>query len=389
MHKGFSEPPRGASLSGKGDCRLTRDFVFDLREASGALGDLGTLLPLMIAAVALGGLAPAPVLLGFATFYLVTALVYRLPVPVQPMKAMVAVMLVAEVPPEALALAGVMVGAVLLMLGVTGWIDRLLRLVPQSVISGLQLGLGLMLALVALELMAAQPVLGALALLALLGLIRTGFPAALVFVCAALAIGWALGLPGVEMAVPAGAGTEGIAAMALGELALPQLSLTLTNAVLLTAIVMKDGFGGRADHVTPRRLALTSGLANLALAPFGAMPMCHGAGGAVAHRKFGARSGGAPLMLGLALGLLAVVPGGFGLLAAVPAVALGALLLVASADLALSRRLFDAMPSCRPVIAVTALGVVLWNPLAGLILGTVAEMIRKAIVRRMFAGSRA
>ena len=389
MHKGFSDPPRGASLSGKGDCRLTRDFVFDLREASGALGDLGTLLPLMIAAVALGGLAPVPVLLGFALFYVVTAFVYRLPVPVQPMKAMVAVMLVAEVPPEALALAGVTVGAILLMLGATGWIDRLLRLVPQSVISGLQLGLGLMLALVALDLMMAQPVLGVLALLVLLVLIRTGLPAALVFVCAAIAFGWALGLPGVEMAAPASVGAEGVLAMALGELALPQLSLTLTNAVLLTAIVMKDGFGKRADHVTPRRLALTSGLANLALAPFGAMPMCHGAGGAAAHRKFGARSGGAPLMLGLALGLLAVLPWGFGLLAAVPAVALGALLLVASADLALSRRLFDAMPSCRPVIAVTALGVVLWNPLAGLILGTMAEMIRKAVVRRMFAGSRA
>lgn len=368
---------------------MNRDFVFDLRETSGALGDLGTLLPLMIAAVALGGLAPVPVLLGFAIFYVVTAFAYRLPVPVQPMKAMVAVMLVTSVPPGALALAGAVVGAVLLVLGLTGWIDRLVRLVPQSVISGLQLGLGLMLGFVALDLMAAEPLLGGLALLVLLALIRAGLPAALLFVGATLAIGWALGLPGVEMVAPVDTGAEDVLAMGLGELALPQLSLTLTNAVLLTAIVMKDGFGVRAAHVTPRRLAITSGLANLALTPFGAMPMCHGAGGAAAHRKFGARTGGAPLMIGLALAALAILPDGFGLLAAVPAVALGALLLVASADLALSRRLFDAMPSCRPVIAVTALGVVLWNPLAGLILGTAAEVIRKAIVRRMFAGTRA
>ncbi len=368
---------------------MTKGFAFDLKEASGALGDLGTLLPLMIAAVALGGLQPVPVLLGFAAFYALTAFVYRLPVPVQPMKAVVAVMLVTQVPPQSVALAGAVMGGVLLILGATGWIDRLVRLVPQSVVSGLQLGLGLMLALVAIRMMAATPVAGLLALAALLALIRAGLPAALIFVALALPVGLALGLPGVEMAAPAGASAEGVVSIALGGLVLPQMSLTLTNAILLTAFFMKDAFGERASHVTPRRLAVTSGLANLALAPFGALPMCHGAGGAAAHRRFGARTGGAPLMIGGALAALALVPGGFALLSAIPAVALAALLLVASDDLALSKRLFDAVPSCRPVIAVTALGVVFWNPLAALVLGTLAEMVRKAVVRRLFAEKRA
>jgi hypothetical protein len=385
MREGCSDRAEDASLTAEGERRLDKSFAFDVKEASGALGDLGTLLPLMIAAVALGGLSPVPVLLGFAVFYVVTALVYRLPVPVQPMKAMVAVMLVTAVPPGAVALAGVFVGAVLLVLGATGWIDRLVRLVPQSVVSGLQLGLGLMLALVAWRLMAPTPLGAAVALVGLVALIRAGWPAALVFLGAALALGAVLGLPGVEMAASAKVAEGSVLGTALTGLALPQLSLTLTNAILLTAIVMQDGFGARAAHVTPRRLAVTSGLANLCLAPFGALPMCHGAGGAAAHRRFGARTGGAPLMIGLALAALALLPGGFGLLAAVPAVALGALLLVASCDLALSRRLFDAMPSCRPVIAVTALGVVFWNPLAGLILGTLAEIIRKAVVRRLYA----
>ena len=368
---------------------MNRDFAFDVKEASGALGDLGTLLPLMIAAVALGGLSPMPVLLGFAAFYVFTAFAYRLPVPVQPMKALVAVMLITQVPPAAVALAGVVIGAVLLVLGATGWIDRLLRLVPQSVISGLQLGLGILLGLVALRMMAETPVMGVLALALLLALIRAGLPAALMFVVLAVPSGLLLGLPGIEMAAPAEASGEGIVAVALGGLALPQLSLTLTNAILLTAIVMQDSFGERAAGVTPRKLAVTSGIANLCLAPLGALPMCHGAGGAAAHRKFGARTGGAPLMIGLALGALALAPGGFAVLALIPGVALAALLLVASADLAFSKRLFDAVPSCRPVIAVTALGVVFWNPLAALILGTIAEMIRKAIVRRIFAGHRA
>jgi MFS superfamily sulfate permease-like transporter len=139
---------------------------------------------------------------------------------------------------------------------------------------------------------------------------------------------------------------------------LPQLSLTFTNAVLLTALIASDYFGERAAHVAPRRLSITSGLANLLLTPFGALPMCHGAGGLAAHYRFGARTGTAPLLLGLALLGLALLPGGLGLavLGAIPAAALGALLIMAAGELALTKRLFDCRPSCWPVIAVTAGG---------------------------------
>src|SRR3546814_239754 len=139
----------------------------------------------------------------------------------------------------------------------------------------------------------------------------------------------------------------------LSLLVLPQLSLTFANAVLLTALVAGDYFGARAAHVTPRRLSITSGLANLLLTPLGALPMCHGAGGLAAHHRFGARSGTAPLVLGAALLAVALLPGDLGLvlLAAIPVAGLGALLLVAAGQLALTRRLFDRKPSCWPVIA--------------------------------------
>ncbi|MFO7298412.1 MAG: putative sulfate/molybdate transporter, partial [Pseudomonadota bacterium] len=68
-------------------------FVCNVRELSGALGDLGTLLPLTLGAIAVAGLAPTPVLVSFGLFYIATALVYRLPIPVQPMKAVAAVLL--------------------------------------------------------------------------------------------------------------------------------------------------------------------------------------------------------------------------------------------------------------------------------------------------------
>src|SRR5207248_9906555 len=162
-----------------------------------------------------------------------------------------------------------------------------------------------------------------------------------------------------------------------------QLPLTLTNAVIVTASLCRDMFPADAARASERRLALSSGVANLALAPFGAMPMCHGAGGLQAQYRFGARTGLAPILFGLVLLVLAL---GFAdmaaqLFAVVPIGAVGALLIMAGTDLALSRRLFDGRPSCWPVIGVTALITLLINPALALAAGWIAELVRAAIVR--------
>ena len=368
------------------------DFRFDVQEMSGALGDLGTLLPLMLGMIAVVGLAPIPVVLGFALSYIATAFLYRLPIPVQPMKAVAAVLLTAEVTPASLAASGVIMGAVLLFLGGMGWIDRLGRLVPQSVLAGLQLGLGAALALVSLDLMASSPwpAIATLALLVVL-LRLPRLPAALVAIVFAVGMGGILGLPPLTVPIDAWAwpGFVGLPSRAEVEqgfavFVLPQLALTFTNAIILTALLAGDYFGESARAVTPRRLAISTGLGNILFAPFGALPMCHGAGGLAAHYRFGARTGGAPLMLGLALLALALAPSvGLTLLAAIPAAGLGALLLVASFELAASRRLWDCKPSCYPVIAATALATGMLNPFWGLLAGTAAEMVRVALVRRL------
>jgi MFS superfamily sulfate permease-like transporter len=373
-------------------------FILSLRELSGALGDLGTLLPLMLGTIAVVGLAPMPVLAGFAVFYIVTAVYYRLPIPVQPMKAVAAVLLTAPLGPAALAASGVMIGAALLIFGLTGWITRLARLVPQSVLAGLQLGLGLALALVSLDLMISAPVIAIVTMAALLGLLLVPrYPSALIALAVAIVLAQALGVPGMGFAtsMPTALTVPSLPSFpemqsAFTLFVLPQLSLTLTNAIVLTALIAGDYFGERAQHVTPARLSITSGLANLLLTPFGALPMCHGAGGLAAHYRFGARSGTAPLLLGLVLLAFALLPGGLGLeaLAAIPAAGLGALLLMASGELALSRRLFDCKPSCWPVIAVTA-GVTVWNdPFWGLLAGSCAELVRFAAVRVLRRGAR-
>ncbi len=362
---------------------------------NGALGDLGTLLPLVLGAIAVAGLAPVPVLLGFALFYIATAFVYRLPIPVQPMKVIAALLMTDHLAPGMLAASGVLIGVILIGLALTGWVDRLARLVPQSVLSGLQLGLGLSLALVAWPMLASSLILAVVAVAALgLSVLRPGFAGAAIVLLGAGVVGGLIGAPGLPVAEAQSAVLQHTDAAtvgaAFGTMALPQLALTLANAIFLTAFLARDYFGDEARHVTPARLSLTTGIANVALTPFGALPMCHGAGGLAAHHRFGARTGAAPLLLGLALLALACLPAdlSLGWLATIPAAVLGALLIFAACELALSKRLFDARPSCQPVIAVTALATLMGDPMWGLIIGTAAEIMRKMIVRRLFESPR-
>ena len=169
----------------------------------------------------------------------------------------------------------------------------------------------------------------------------------------------------------------------LAQGAVPQLPLTLTNAVLVTAALCRALYPAQAARASERNLLLSTGLANLLLAPFGAMPMCHGAGGVQAQHRFGARTGLASIVLGTVLLVLALGFSGSAaaLLAAIPSGAVGALLLVAGGDPALSRRLFDARPSCWPVIGITAAATLLADPALALVSGWLAAQMRAAIIR--------
>jgi Molybdate transporter of MFS superfamily len=107
-----------------------------VQELAGACGDLSTFILHVIGALTVAGLAPAGVLFGFAAFLIATGLFYGLPLPVQPMKAMSAVIVTGGLRPGEVAAAGIMIDTVLLVLGITGWIARLARAIPQSVSAG-------------------------------------------------------------------------------------------------------------------------------------------------------------------------------------------------------------------------------------------------------------
>lgn len=362
-----------------------------MSECSGACGDLGTLLAHGIGAMTIVGLAPVGVLFGFGAFFIGTGLFYGLPMAVQPMKAVSAVMLTGNLGPGEVAASGLLLGLLFLILGATGAIRFLARLIPQTLTTGLQVGLGLSMAILGLRLLADTLWLGVLVLGVLLALMRLPrFPAAPVALVVAIVAGYLSGIVTTPPAFSAGwtwpplvlpSWEETWRAFELA--VVPQIPLTLTNALIVTAAVSRDLFPERSGRADERNLALSTGLGNLLLAPFGAMPMCHGAGGVQAQYRFGARTGLAPVLLGVVL----LGPGlGFSdsataLLASIPLGAVGALLVIAGSDLALSRRLFDARPSCWPVIGFTAALTLLANPAFGLVGGWLMELGRRPAAR--------
>ena len=124
---------------------------FDRNELAGAFGDIGTDLPLIVGMILAAGLHSASVLVMFGLMQYATALRYRMPMPVQPLKAVAVLVITQKIAPEVLYGGGFAIGLVMLALTLTGGITWLARVVPKAVIRGLQLGLGIQLAMLALK----------------------------------------------------------------------------------------------------------------------------------------------------------------------------------------------------------------------------------------------
>ena len=358
------------------------------REANGSCGDLGTFLPYVISAVTVGGLSAVGVFFGFGVALIAAGLFYGLPMAVQPMKAIAAALLTSGLTPSEVALAGVVVGALFLLLGMTGGISWLARHIPRAVTLGLVLGLGLAMMWLGLDLILDAPWLGFGALaFVVLAMFVTRLPLLAIGVVAVLGASWWGGadLPAANLVWPGWVALSWSDLPRTLELAvLPQVPLTVANAIIVTAAVSTSLYPERAARVNERRLSLSTGLGNLLLTPFGAMPMCHGAGGVVAQYRFGARTAAAPIMLGVVLLCTALFAGeaAAALLASFPLPLAGALLVVAGADLAFSKRLFESRPDSWPVIGATALVAVIAGPGWALLVGVGVEMMRRLIARR-------
>ncbi|HSD96361.1 MAG TPA: putative sulfate/molybdate transporter [Sulfuricaulis sp.] len=351
---------------------------FDRFEWAGAFGDLGTLIPFIVGYVSVVGMDPCGVLFAFGIGMIASGSYYGTPFPVQPMKAIGAVATAqagnAAITANAVGAAGLVTGVLWLLLGATGLAKRLSTWVSNTVASGLVLGLALGLMLAGIRMMAGGWRLAGVVLAAtLLLLTRPAVPAMLLLlvfgVGAALFQDPALArelraiepqwrLPAFTLA---GLSWADLAAGAL-LLALPQLPLTLGNAVIATTRENNRLFPDRP--VSERKVMLSTGVMNLGSAALGGVPMCHGVGGMAGHVRFCARTGGALIILGVILLLLAVFFSGSiqTLFRMFPAPILGVILFLAGAQLASGpgASFRQARGTGRLVMFATA-AIALWN----------------------------
>jgi MFS superfamily sulfate permease-like transporter len=371
---------------------------FDRMELGGAFGDFGTLIPFVLAYISILGMDPFGVLFAFAISMLAVGFLYRTPFPVQPMKAIGAVAATqaaqtATITAGAVYGASLVTGVVWLALGLTGLAKRVADIVSRPVAVGIVLGLGVGFMLEGAKLMAEGWIVSGPALLVTLLLLTNRLVPAMLLLLAAGA-GIALvrdpaliaALDGIrfEPRWPSFAlGTITWSDLVVGAvfLALPQVPLTLGNAIMAVTEENNRLFPDRP--VTERRVAISTGIMNLFGSAVGGVPMCHGAGGMAGHVRFGARTGGAPVLLGalllvLALGFSGSVETVFRL---VPREILGVVLFLTGAQLALGSCDFGRDKGERFATVVTA-GLAMWNVGIAFVLGlAVFHLLKRGWVR--------
>lgn len=288
---------------------LSQKIKFNRHEVAGSFGDIGTDLPLIVGMIQAVNLNSASVFIIFGIMQIITGFLYGLPMPMQPLKAMAVLVITEKISGEILLGAGLAIGTVMLILTLSGALHWLARLIPLCVVRGIQFGLGISLASLALKtyipsagvpgyifaglgftIMLAMPKNSRLpAGLVLIGL---GFLYAVIFKLklGLIIAGMGLALPKLHQP------TWTDILTGFGILALPQLPLSISNSVIATQQTVKDLFP--EQKISIGRIGLSYSLINLIVPFFSGIPVCHGCGGLAGHYTLGARTGGSVVIYG-------------------------------------------------------------------------------------------
>jgi SulP family sulfate permease len=383
-------------------------------ELAGSLGDLGTLLPIAIAMILVNGVSPLGLFFSIGAYYIISGIYFGIPVPVQPMKVIGAYAIATAMTVDQILASALLMGILLLAAGLTGAIDAMRKATPQPVIRGVQLSTGALLISGGVQFIigtskfqrlhnAAEPylaiqsigplpislVIGAIgAFITLLLLDNRKFPAGLMVVVGGLLAGLLLGARiewgggGIGLHVPEilpfGLPEGPDFTFALFALVLPQLPMSLGNAVLAYTDLSRQYFGGRSEKVTNRKACVSMAAANFFSFCVGGMPLCHGAGGLAAHYRFGARTAGSNVMIGLIFAVSAILFGKeiISVLNLLPMAVLGVLLVFAGSQLTLT--IMDLESRKDLFVATLILGITLaTNLAAGFIAGMAVAWILK------------
>ena len=318
-----------------------RGIRFTLEEVAGAVGDFGTIFPILLGvAIVCPDVNVSHFFLFLAAWFIITGLYYRLPIPIEPMKAIGAVVIAEGLCAGEIVASGLIVGALFLIIGLVGGMAWLEDRIPKSVIRGVQAGLALLLLRTSLGYIVADTLVAMLAIAVIVVFFiasqRTRIPdvSALLVLIIGLAAGIAvqgmppfrlMPLPALVLPVPSDFITG------TWDLVLPQVPLTIANAILATSLLTYDLFPKKG--VDPDRLSRTIGAMNLVSTPLGGFPMCHGAGGLAAMYRFGARTGGANIVAGIFILIFAVAFAPPEVLTLIPFGVFGALLVFVALEL--------------------------------------------------------
>ncbi|MGA2262914.1 MAG: putative sulfate/molybdate transporter, partial [Acidobacteriota bacterium] len=232
----------------------------DRHEISGSLGDLGTFIPLLVGMSITNGLDFTSALFFAGLFNLITGFVFSIPMAVQPMKAIAAVAISEHLPLGQILAAGIWTSLIILILGLTGLITVVDRIIPKPVVRGLQLGLGLQLLIKGVQLVRDTNSLWGLDCISI-GLLGFALvlafassrkvPSALILFVAGLGLAIAAN-PGVVSALRPGFNLPHWVPLTWADFrgsffraALPQIPLTTLNSVIAVCALSVDLFPGR------------------------------------------------------------------------------------------------------------------------------------------------
>jgi len=390
-------------------------YRFDRLEIAGSLGDLGTLLPIAIGMILINGLSPTGIFLSIGIFYIISGCYFGITVPVQPMKVIGAYAIATAMTSSQVLASAALMGIFLMIVGGTNAITLIGRYTPLSVVRGVQLSTGTLLMAQGVRFMlgtskfqlirqAAEPYLtlqnlGPLPIGILVGVVggaltlllleNRKFPAGLMVILGGVALGLVLGthegFDTLKLGVyfpellPFGFPAQADFTFALFALALPQLPMTIGNAVVANADLSREYFGDDSQKVTYRALTISMALANFMSFLVGGMPLCHGAGGLAAHYRFGARTAGSNLFIGSIFLILALFLGihALSIVYLLPLSILGVLLIFAGSQLALT--VIDMQERKDLFVVLLMLGITLASNLAvGFIIGIVVAYALKS-----------
>lgn len=280
-----------------------KDFEFNRRELAGSMGDFGTLIPLAVGYIMVNGMDPAGLLIMMGLANIVTGIIYRLPMPIEPKKLIAVVAIAQKWPPSLIYASGFGTGLAWLLMYVTGTIDKVARITPKSVVRGIQVALGIMLAYEGFKMVSTGWLLGIIAVLIVIFLRENKHaPAAIVLMALGVfivgvkgellnSLEFGISLPPITTFTP----KEVWDSLVLAGFA--QIPLTVANAVIATAALIKSYWPDKP--VPERKLGLNMGIMNVSVTFLGGMPMCHGAGGLAGQYYFGARTGGTNIIEGI------------------------------------------------------------------------------------------